>query len=433
MKDNGVSRRCVINGDIINNTEITTPYIHKKSENKKVNFKNITDRLLNSGKAYINEKKAEKDLPGMILFTSIIAVLAVALLFFTPAYDVYFGGEKIGCVPDKEYFETVYSNVNYDISNIAGSYYTLNESPSYVFRIVPKNMFTPLDRLTDNLMLMSDGISKGYTVYSDGEPLTSATTKSEIETALNNVKASYGGEEVTVLNSLEIKPVYLSSTHMFDNLTEVFSNKLKIQTCQTISYDEPIYHSTEEIATEELRLGIREVLQQGIDGTRHIVAKLTFINGNECTREILSTTETAAPVTEIVNVGTREVSGYGTGDFNLPFDGMVSSRFGSRWGRTHKGIDIAGKEGSPVEAADNGIVTKAETRYDYGNLILLDHNNGTQTLYAHLSSIDVEVGDVVEKGQVIGKVGNTGISTGPHLHFEVIVDGVPQNPENYIY
>ncbi len=121
-----------------------------------------------------------------------------------------------------------------------------------------------------------------------------------------------------------------------------------------------------------------------------------------------------------------------------PTRGWITSGFGYRiypfTGETkfHEGIDISTRIGTDVYATADGIVT--ETSYDitYGNNIVIDHGFGFVTRYGHLSRIDVKAGDVVKRGQKIGEVGNTGFSTGPHLHYEVRINGVPVNPENYI-
>ena len=132
-------------------------------------------------------------------------------------------------------------------------------------------------------------------------------------------------------------------------------------------------------------------------------------------------------------VGTTEIPSVGTGVMAQPYSGMVTSRFGARWGRTHTGTDICGTIGDPITAADNGIVTTAEYQENgYGNIIIIDHQNGIHTWYAHLNGIDVAVGDIVKKGDLIGELGDTGYVTGPHLHFEVRENGIPVNPSKYL-
>jgi murein DD-endopeptidase MepM/ murein hydrolase activator NlpD len=120
----------------------------------------------------------------------------------------------------------------------------------------------------------------------------------------------------------------------------------------------------------------------------------------------------------------------GSGNFSWPAAGYVSQGY---WGG-HPAIDIAGWVGSPVTAADGGYVVLAGGGWNggYGNHVIIDHGNGFTTLYAHLNSIFVSPGMTVSKGQQLGTMGNTGNSTGPHLHLEVRYGGVPYNPSNYL-
>ncbi len=120
----------------------------------------------------------------------------------------------------------------------------------------------------------------------------------------------------------------------------------------------------------------------------------------------------------------------GGGNFAWPANGSINQRF---WGG-HAGIDVGAWTGAPVKAADGGYVALAAGGWNagYGNHIIIDHGNGFSTLYAHLNSIFVKPGESVASGQQIGSVGNTGNSTGPHLHFEIRYQGSPRNPINYL-
>jgi murein DD-endopeptidase MepM/ murein hydrolase activator NlpD len=111
-----------------------------------------------------------------------------------------------------------------------------------------------------------------------------------------------------------------------------------------------------------------------------------------------------------------------------PASGTVTSEYGTRWGRLHAGIDIAGPIGSPIWAAKAGEVIFAGQQSGYGNVIMIDHGGGLVTLYGHLSRIGVSDGQTVSQGQTIGARGNTGHSTGPHLHFETRYGGSPRDP-----
>lgn len=114
--------------------------------------------------------------------------------------------------------------------------------------------------------------------------------------------------------------------------------------------------------------------------------------------------------------------------FIWPVHGRVTSNFGPRWGRMHYGVDIAAPTGTPVYAAAAGTVTYSDWAGTYGMLVKIDHGNGVETRYAHNSQLLVKVGDKVQQGQRIALVGTTGASTGPHLHFEVVIDGERRDP-----
>lgn len=122
----------------------------------------------------------------------------------------------------------------------------------------------------------------------------------------------------------------------------------------------------------------------------------------------------------------------GSGNFIRPVSGPITSPFGQRSRGNHEGIDFGVPEGTPVLAAQSGTVIKAYTSRSYGNVIYIMGDDGTETRYAHLSVMSVQEGNRINQGQVIGLSGNTGISTGPHLHFEVRKDGRPVDPTQMI-
>ncbi|MCT2540734.1 M23 family metallopeptidase [Sedimentimonas flavescens] len=109
-----------------------------------------------------------------------------------------------------------------------------------------------------------------------------------------------------------------------------------------------------------------------------------------------------------------------------------TSPYGYRWGRLHAGIDLAGRVGTDIHAPADGTVTDAGWENGYGNVIKIRHEFGITTVYAHLSKIRVKAGQKVSRGELIGDMGNTGRSTGPHLHYEIRVDGSPTNPMTFI-
>ena len=131
-------------------------------------------------------------------------------------------------------------------------------------------------------------------------------------------------------------------------------------------------------------------------------------------------------------------SGVGTGNMTWPVSGPVTSPFGYRihpilgYRKLHTGIDFGVGYGTPIHASDSGYVIYATWMSGYGNVTIIDHGRGISTLYAHQSSLAVGTGSRVARGQVVGYVGSTGFSTGPHLHFEVRVNGTPVDPLGYL-
>jgi murein DD-endopeptidase MepM/ murein hydrolase activator NlpD len=111
-----------------------------------------------------------------------------------------------------------------------------------------------------------------------------------------------------------------------------------------------------------------------------------------------------------------------------PARGSVTSEFGTRWGRLHAGIDVANSIGTPIWASKAGTVIFAGSESGYGNTVIIDHGNGFSTLYGHMSRISTSEGARVSQGQTVGAMGNTGHSTGPHVHFETRYNGTPRNP-----
>ncbi len=121
--------------------------------------------------------------------------------------------------------------------------------------------------------------------------------------------------------------------------------------------------------------------------------------------------------------------------FALPLDGLLESNFGYRWGRLHAGLDIAVLGTNRVHAALGGVVTKVgyQAHYaGYGNVVVVRHGDGLSTLYAHLASYGVRVGQSVTRGELVGRAGCTGSCTGTHLHFEARVKGKPVNPMRFL-
>ncbi len=175
-----------------------------------------------------------------------------------------------------------------------------------------------------------------------------------------------------------------------------------------------------------------EVIRPGVWGKRRLVLREYWEDGKVVKTEVLENKVLSAPQMQLAKRGTKQIPEMGTGSLVFPVVGPITSYFGPRWGRFHFAIDIAAPVGTPVLAADSGMVVFVGWSGNYGKLIKIDHGGGKMvTWYAHLSGFNVQVGDTVHKGDVIGYVGNTGYSTGPHLHYEIHVNGKPVDPLSY--
>lgn len=209
-----------------------------------------------------------------------------------------------------------------------------------------------------------------------------------------------------------------------------------VESVEEITVTEQIPYSVIEKQDDSQYQGSRTVVTAGVSGKKDVIYEITRVNHRVTNRKNVSETVLAEPVTEVVIVGTKlRPKTEATGSMMRPYYGTVTARFGSsgsRWATTHTGIDYAGCTGDAVVAADGGTVTFAGWNGSYGKMIKISHGSGLETCYAHLSSISVKYGQKVSKGATIGCVGNTGNSTGPHLHFEVRKNGVAKNPSNYV-
>ncbi|WP_277584069.1 M23 family metallopeptidase [Psychrobacillus antarcticus] len=192
---------------------------------------------------------------------------------------------------------------------------------------------------------------------------------------------------------------------------------------------EAIKHMKKVEDTEDMYKGDTKVLQEGSDGQKMATYLIRKENGVQVGESMVDETILVEPKDHIVLKGTKVIPSRGSGAFAWPAEGgYISSKMGYRWGRQHEGIDIARPSGFTIKATDNGIVVAAGWDGTYGNRIIIDHQNGYKTTYAHLSSITAKVGEVVPTGTKIGVMGSTGRSTGTHLHFEVEKNGVTINP-----
>ncbi|MBQ7088988.1 MAG: M23 family metallopeptidase [Clostridia bacterium] len=205
---------------------------------------------------------------------------------------------------------------------------------------------------------------------------------------------------------------------------------LQVKLVKTIRYTEVIDYKTQTVYRNDKDEGYSKTTTYGKEGSRDVVAELIYVDGVETERTVVSTVITKQPVTKVVEVGTRKVAPF---CWPVPVCHRVYQGYHSghkAWDISSGGVPVLGK---PLLAVDSGTVIFAQVGWNgaYGNLVKIRHANGLITVYAHMDAIHVKEGQRVTRGQQIGTVGNTGRSTGPHLHFEVIRNGVKVNPSTY--
>ena len=339
------------------------------------------------------------------------------------AIGIYVDGKKIGAVQDRKTAEKA-------LKDVADKYTKEGDN----IKVESVRFLEKVDIKTANTDLED--------LHSEEEMVDLLCTSGEKETVhkvvagdtLHSIAKKYDVWEDQLLadnKGINSKKLELGSNIIVKQQAPV----LTYEVVEKITYDKVIEHKVEEQKSADIYEGMTETQQAGSDGLSEITARVTLQNGKKVEEEDLVTTVKEEPVTEVVLVGTKErPPTVGSGKYIWPLKDSFtqSSGFGSRWGRQHKGIDLAVSVGTTVYAADGGTVVEAQYSGSYGNVVMIDHQNGQETRYAHNSKLLVKKGDKVYQGQPIAKSGNTGRSTGPHVHFEIRFNGEPRNPLNYL-
>ncbi len=239
-------------------------------------------------------------------------------------------------------------------------------------------------------------------------------------------------------------PFLNNGVHTGDMITYRYNEpNLDVITTHYEKYDRVIERRVQYIYDNDEEKYTEILIQRGSAGSENVTAYITEVNGKETQRDIVSHYTIEEMVPMIIRTGTQPnkslkgdttvIDKLGTFIWPVGWDGgysYVSSLYGYReWDHsTHRALDIAAKRGTEIYASNDGVVSIAGTNGAYGKMVSIDHGNGYETWYAHMSVIVAEKGDVVKKGDVIGYVGMTGSASGNHLHFELRYDDDRLNP-----
>lgn len=276
------------------------------------------------------------------------------------------------------------------------------------------------------------------------EDATELITKENQEPKVYNVVSGDSPSVIAENNDMKLSELYSLNPDLKGNerkmqigdelIVMVPEPELSVATKEEVTYIEAIGRGVTYVDNPDKYKGWTSTIDNGYSGTLEVTAILTKVNGAEIDREITNKEVITEPKNRVVSRGTKALPPKGaTGQFIAPLsEYRITSRFGQRWGGFHYGVDMAVPSGNNVMASDGGVVTIAGWYGNYGYLVEIDHGNGIRTRYGHNSKIKVSVGEKVSQYQTIALSGNTGRSTGPHVHFEIRFDGVCANPLDYI-
>lgn len=324
----------------------------------------------------------------LFMIAAFLIVGAVAFLY-KPTYSVFINGEQVGYTENRTGLQ---HKINDYIEKGEGSnnvaFVQVANLPEYKLCLLKKNIVTNDDEIFNNIKQQGVTYYRYYAIVDNQEEKAYVSNFEEAENVVNGLKEKNSSniENMSIVEKYEVELKDLVST-------EDAISKLYVQPAQ-----------------------------------KTVVAK-TNTNSTGTSKYTASGSVNTAGTTSSAkaNLGIALIR---------PVSGTITSRFGvgSRIRRSsHTGLDIATSTGTPIAAAASGTVTFSGYKGSYGNMLVISHGNGVQTYYGHCSKLYVSAGTQVSQGQIIGAVGSTGNSTGPHLHLEVRVNGVAYNPQNYVY
>lgn len=357
-------------------------------------------------------------------------------------YEMMVNDKFIGYVENKkildEYYYEKLHNTNGESRNVVKV-----DPVDFNLKLIKKDKYLKPDEALDILNENVNVYVEGYDLIFDGEKIANI----DKEEVFNNVKerlVSHYIDEHNLENvpidwtkikeDVEIEKNVVNANNLFseDQLYDfIISNNENNNTIATVEIvaTKTYLENNSGNKVQVVSVSSQSNQKQEYDRKkydREVVSQITYNNDKYIGSRKVST--------KFLRSSLNEVQGNGLFYLNNPSkSNVITSQFGLRWGgEKHHGIDIAGNIGDPIFAAESGFASLVSYNSIYGNYMKLDHGKGVETLYGHCDVMFIKEGEKVTKGQIIGKIGNTGRSTGPHLHFEVRVNGKADNPLNYV-
>lgn len=408
-------------------------------------LKDVISHIFKAFKAFAHKISNSSNKAKKVFFASVAAISIIASLSFTGAriaYSVDYSGHIIATVSSKRQFSEALALV---VGMVEGDgVEKVLADPKFNTTLTFDDNINDTAEVANAIIDNTDSIVEASILSIDGSVALHAE-KEMLNNAVNrrlncyNVENQYSTSRF--LNDVNIETGYFVASDL-DREEEVESvvNSLDVVTQMRQVTDVMVPYKTTVENTNEQVIGYSQVTVAGVSGVSRLTQDVVMINGEVQSCVDVSTEVVVAPVNEVVVKGTAKTVASATQKqvahsagfiFPLP-DGSwrVSSYYGD--GRNHKGVDICAKSGTSIYAVADGKVISSGWDGNYGYCVVIEHENGVRTRYAHAKQLCCNAGDIVSQGDVIALVGTTGQSVGNHLHFEVMVNGKNVDPAPYI-
>ena len=366
---------------------------------------------------------------------------------FNVSFAVYYNGEGVGVTKNIADVKDIVAETEKKLSDIFGYDYSIEDEVSVTANIGTK--IEPAHEIETNIIKNIDGVIELYTISVNGAVVGGSEKAGDMQRILDEILDLY---RTDATSSIRFKDI-IRLEHQFvsdDAITDLSrikgllfpgnessKHRLAVEMTETILKSEAVPFEITYMDDPEIYVGETTLLKVGRPGLLHYTEIADYLNGELVSKETEGEIIVRAPVNEVVGVGTKErplTASYGS--YIWPAEGIITSEFGYRrtsvGSTNHEGLDIANRSGQPIIAADGGEVIYSGWKKAYGYMVHIKHDNGEETVYGHCSKLIAKEGERVYRGQEIAKMGNTGLSSGVHLHFEVRVDGKAVDPMNYL-
>ncbi len=401
--------------------------------------------IIKSAKSAVETIKNSSSKAKQGMFACVAVIAIIASLSFTGtriAYNVNYSGHTIATVSSKKHFNDALQLIAkiVDSNNIE----QVVEEPQFNTTVALNENLNNTQELANAIIDNTDEIVEASVLLVDGSVVARAQREiidDAIDARLNAFNMEGAKCTSSFVENVICEDAYLVTSDLDSRrAVEGVVNSLSVVTdvCKTTDIIVP-YSSTVQKTGEQL-IGYTNVAVSGVSGVDRLTQNIVLLNGEVQSCVDVSTERVIAPVDEVIVKGTAKTlasakqkqQAHKAGFiFPLPNGSWyVTSYYGD--GRNHKGIDICADSGTSIYAALGGKVVLAGWNGNYGNCVIIEHENGLRTLYAHAKKVCCSVGDTVSQGEVIALVGSTGQSTANHLHFEVISGGKNIDPAPYI-